>query len=217
MPLLFVLIFILFFIYCFEDDQAYLNRFNNLTFWGGQKEGAFIFPQRDGCVLLGKERFGEKEGKYSLIGGGVEEGETTKEGLKREIYEESRLLSEDATEGDLHKLIDPIIMVKPFPHCSVFIFNLKPSVKLDKINKQLMKAVKKCNGEYGAVCEMEKVTLVPIDNIAKMEDENETIKDKNGKDIKITEITFKTVKIIESVDSDSDSDSSSSSSSSSSS
>ena len=46
---------------------------------------AFI---KDGKVLISMSQRSSKKGKYTLVGGGVENGETFKEAARREIREE---------------------------------------------------------------------------------------------------------------------------------
>lgn len=49
-----------------------------------------FFVSKDGKVLLGKNRKGGVfEGSYVVPGGGIEEGETKEQGLRREMFEET--------------------------------------------------------------------------------------------------------------------------------
>lgn len=58
--------------------------------------GGFIFS-KDGKVLLGKNRKGgHYEGSYVVPGGGIDEGETKEQALRREMLEETGI---DVTDG----------------------------------------------------------------------------------------------------------------------
>lgn len=65
--------------------------------------GGFIFS-KDGKLLLGKNRSGGVyEGSFVVPGGGVDEGETKLEALKREMLEETGINIDDARVSKLNE------------------------------------------------------------------------------------------------------------------
>ena len=174
------------------------------------KRAAFILPiitkNEKKYIILGKERWGPRAGKYSLIGGGVETNESYKEGLKREIYEESRLLPEKATDEMLCKLLGKSF--DSFNHNEILIpFHNQPGVKvyvfdsdITNVNKQ-NKLLQKIpltylnNGAHPPEYEMENLTLVLLQAIKNMRHNQDIILDINGNSIQISFIAFRTTKM----------------------
>ena len=56
-----------------------------------KKKYTLIFIYKDNKILLGLKKRGFALGKYTLVGGKVELGETIEEGAQREVFEESNL------------------------------------------------------------------------------------------------------------------------------
>ncbi len=90
-------------------------------------ESSTIAVLNDGKLLLGRRR---DNGKYTLPGGGMEEGETPEECAKRELFEEAGIEAHKLTHIESKRVITPsgkLLMV----HAYQLIFEGKTSVKYD--------------------------------------------------------------------------------------
>jgi 8-oxo-dGTP diphosphatase len=59
-----------------------------------QRVGSYAFITAEGHCLLSLLNRGPNRGKWTLVGGGVDFGESPKEALKREIFEEAGIVTE---------------------------------------------------------------------------------------------------------------------------
>src|SRR5690348_9904949 len=70
--------------FCFEDEEL-------PKYWGNEAAGAIIIAKDTGRILLPKrsEKINYEPGTWGTWGGKIDAGETPKEAVAREIYEET--------------------------------------------------------------------------------------------------------------------------------